>query len=389
MSVSDLILPPQQRLFALEPDVTYLNCAYMSPLLNSAQKAGISGLNRKNKPWTMGSEMFFKECEQLRALAAKMVGSDSDHIALIAAASYGLSVAARNLAPQVQPGENILILAEQFPSNVYVWQAVARERSAQINVVPVPKDGNWTAAIIHAINDKTRILALPNCHWTDGTLVDLAQIRRHIGKPEQSPFLVLDLTQSLGALPFSVTDVQPDFMVSATYKWGLCPYGMGVMYVADRFLDGEPIEYNWVNRYRSEDLTRLVEYCDDYQKGARRFDVGQRSNPIMLPMAIAAFRQLLDWDIARIHATLTQMNDYLASSLQNLPLTVADKPFRSGHMIGLHYTERWPDVIRRTMVEAGIHVSYRSKGMRISPHVYNTMEDIDRLIDFLRKNLKP
>jgi selenocysteine lyase/cysteine desulfurase len=254
--------------------------------------------------------------------------------------------------------------------------------------VPIPKDGNWTQAVLNHIDEKTRLLALPNCHWTDGTLLDLVAIRNAIGHGDNAPYLVLDLTQSLGAYPFDVTQVQPDFMACATYKWMMCPYGMGILYVAERFWEGTPIEYNWINRNRSENLARLVDYCDEYQTGARRYDVGERSNPILLPMAVAAFRQLLDWSPVRTLATIRRLTDRLADHAKDLPLSMANEKFRAGHMLGMHLNERWPDALRTAMQDANIHVSYRGNNMRVSPHVYNTPEEIDRLAEFLHTHLR-
>lgn len=384
----ELIIPCQKRQFDMANDVAYLNCAYMSPMLVSAQNAGISGLKRKCEPWKMGVEMFFDECEQLRALVGTLIRCSADHIAITPSASYGIAVAAANLAPRLAHGDNILVLGEQFPSNYYVWRELAKQKGAGLSVVPVPKDGNWTQAILNHIDNKTRILALPNCHWTDGTLIDLVAIRKAIGTGETTPYLVLDLTQSLGAYPFDIAQVQPDFMACATYKWAMCPYGMGILYAAEQFWDGTPIEFNWVNRKRSENLARLVDYCDEYQTGARRFDVGERSNPIMLPMAVAAFRQLIDWNPQRTLATIRRLTDRLASHAQDLPLTMAESRFRAGHMLGLNLGERWPDELRAAMQEANIHVSYRGANMRVSPHLYNTPEEIDRLSEFLHHYLK-
>lgn len=388
-SANPLILPDQAKLFTLDYDCTYLNCAYFSPLLAASEKAGIAGMRRKSEPWRLDADFFFEECETLRELAGKLVGSDKNHIAIVPSASYGLAVAAANIKPHLKAGDEILVLAEQFPSNYYVWEDLCKHTGASLRIVPRPENDDWTTAILAHITPAVKVLALPNCHWTDGTLVDLPAIRTAIGKPQgKAPFLVLDLTQSLGAYPFDLAKVQPDFLACATYKWALCPYGMGILYVADHFLEGQPIEFNWVNRFRSENLARLVEYCDQYQPGARRFDVGERSNPILLPMAAASFRQMLDWGVERIHATITDMTDYLAHrATAELPVTVTEKQFRAGHMIGLHIDKRWPDDFRAQMLEARIYVSYRGTGMRVSPHLYNNKADIDRLVDFLRTKL--
>jgi selenocysteine lyase/cysteine desulfurase len=383
----DLLIANQKRQFDLPHDVAYLNCAYMSPMLTAAEKAGVAGLKRKCEPWKMGVEMFFEDCEQVRQLAAQLIHCTADDVAIVSAASYGLAVAAYNIMPRLSHGDKVLVLGEQFPSNYYIWRELAAERGVDITVVPIPADGDWTQAILRSIDSRTRVLALPNCHWTDGTFVDLEAIRAHIGDGDDAPYLVLDLTQSLGAYPFDATKVRPDFMACATYKWMLCPYGMAILYVAPRWQDGTPIEFNWINRKRSENLARLVDYCDEYQNGARRFDVGQRSNPIMLPMAAAAMRQLLDWNPARTLATIRTLTERLAQQVQDLPLRVAEPAFRAGHMIGLYQQERWPDDLRAAMQQANIFVSYRGNGMRVSPHLYNTPDEVDRLAGFLHDKL--
>jgi selenocysteine lyase/cysteine desulfurase len=101
----------------------------------------------------------------------------------------------------------------------------------------------------------------------------VGEAARAVGAP-----LVLDLTQSLGVMAFDATAVQPDFAVAAGYKWLSGPYTLGYLYVAPQHQSGEPLEENWINRERSEDFSQLINYRDGYQPGARRFDMGERSN---------------------------------------------------------------------------------------------------------------
>ena len=202
------------------------------------------------------------------------------------AASYGVSTAARNVP--LAPGRQVLLLQEQFPSNVYPWRERARECGAEVRTLPRPEDDDWTRCILEALDERVAVAALPHVHWTDGALVDLERVGarcREIGA-----MLVVDGTQSVGALPFDAAAVQPDFLVVATYKWLLGPYAAGYLYVAPKHHDGIPIEHNWADRARSEDFTGLVDYRDAFQPGARRYDVGERGNFHLLPMANAALR---------------------------------------------------------------------------------------------------
>ena len=134
---------------------------------------------------------------------------------------------------------------------------------------------------------------------------------------------VLDGAQFLGAVPFSVADVRPDFLVAISHKWLLGPYSMGFCYVDPKWQDGTPLEENWLNRAGSEDFSRLVDYQEGYQPGARRYDVGEVSNFILSPIAAAALEQILDWGVDRIAATLRSKTDSIAARASEMGLLVA------------------------------------------------------------------
>ena len=106
------------------------------------------------------------------------------------------------------------------------------------------------------INQNTKIAVLPHCHWTDGSLIDLELIGQHLRKHDAA--LVVDATQSLGTMPFDVTRVQPDFLISACYKWLLGPYSTGLLYVSQKYQQGTPIEFNWINRANAHDFSHLT-----------------------------------------------------------------------------------------------------------------------------------
>lgn len=114
------MIPSQRHLFDIPDDIAYFNCAYMSPLMKQVREAGVQGVLRKSSPWLMKPADFFAESREAKSLFAKLINADTDDIALVPAASYGMSVAANNLP--ISPGQKILMLAEQFPSNVYCWQ---------------------------------------------------------------------------------------------------------------------------------------------------------------------------------------------------------------------------------------------------------------------------
>ena len=273
------MIPSQRHLFDLPDDVAYLNCAYMSPLLKHAVAAATEGIARKAQPWRIGADDFFTDSERARGLFARLLGATAEDIAVVPAASYGIAVAAANLP--FAEGRRILMLAEQFPSNVYAWSDLARRERGEVVTVPRPADGDWSAAILARLDERVAITALPHCHWTDGGLIDLVSVAarcREVGSA-----LVIDATQSLGALPFDLAAIRPDFLACAGYKWLLGPYSVSYLYVAPRWQDGQPLEHNWIARTGSENFAGLVDYQAGYQPGARRFDVGERANFGLMP----------------------------------------------------------------------------------------------------------
>jgi selenocysteine lyase/cysteine desulfurase len=370
-----MILPNQRHLFDMPDEIAYLNCAYMSPLLNAARDAGQAAVARKSQPWGIAAPDFFEESETARGLFAELIGADAEGVALIPAASYGVSLAAANLP--IRAGQRIVVLAEEFPSNVYPWRDLAARSEAEVVTVPRPADYDWTSAILDRIDEWTAIVAVPQCHWTDGSLIDLVRVGERARAAGAA--LVVDATQSLGASPLDVTQVRPDFLIAAGYKWLLGPYSSGFVYAAPARREGRPLEFNWIAREGSEDFAGLVLYRDTFQPGARRYDVGERSNFALLPIAIVALRQLLAWRVAEIATTLGALTGAVEARARDLGLHPVPAAWRVGHMLGLRSPAPLPADLPTRLAAANVFVSVRGQSIRISPHLYNTPEDIERL----------
>ena len=142
-------LPCQRHLFDLPEEVAYLNCAYMGPLARRVLSAGIDGLSRKARPWSIEPSDFFTPLTEARRLFGELIGGDPDGVAMVPSVSYGMAIAAANLP--VRQGENIVVLAEQFPSNIYVWRQLARDHGAEVLTVQRAADDDWTRDVIAAI----------------------------------------------------------------------------------------------------------------------------------------------------------------------------------------------------------------------------------------------
>ncbi len=377
------MIPNQKHLFNIPEDITYLNCAYLSPQLRSVTAAGHKGVSSKENPWLLTPPDFFTLTEQTRSLFAELIEARTDDIAFIPAVSYGVAVAAINV--KVEKNQVVVVLEDQFPSNVYPWRELAKEKGAELKTVARPEDDDWTETLLNHIDENTAVVAVANCHWTDGSIIDLVKLGLRCREIKAA--LVIDATQSLGALPFSVSEVQPDFVIAASYKWLLGPYSLGYMYVKPDYHDGVPLEHNWINRKHSENFAGLVNYRDDFQTGARRFDVGERSNFALMPMAFAALKQIWDWQVPEIASKLSTMTAEIAHRATALGLNVAPPHLRAGHLLGIRFPEGVPADLVEQLSHNQIYVSVRGNSIRISPHLYNTEHDIDKLFKTLHLSL--
>jgi selenocysteine lyase/cysteine desulfurase len=218
-------------------------------------------------------------------------------------------------------------------------------------------------------------------HWTDGALVDLAVVSGRVHA--LGARFVVDGSQSIGAMPFDVAALRPDFVTTVGYKWLLGPLGLSYLYVAEEHRDGAPLEQNWIARAGSEDFARLVDYRDEYQPGARRFDMGQRSAFELVPMAVAALEQLTEWRVDRIAAALSTVTDAISVDARALGLTPYESDQRGPHLLGV----RVPDAIRSDVVaqlaSADCFTALRGETLRIAPHLHVTDDDVRQLANAL------
>ena len=376
------ILPSQRDVFAIPPGIAFLNCANMAPQLRKLTEAGVDAVRRRESPWTLDSYDWFGRAEELRAAVARLIGADTDGVALIPAVSYGIAIAAAN-AP-LAAGQNVVVLSRQFPSNFYAWRELAAERGAELRAVLKDPAEAWTDAVLDAIDEDTAIVAVPNCHWTDGSLVDLPRVGRRAR--EVGAALIIDASQSLGAYPLSVEEVQPDFLVSVGYKWQLGPYGLGYLYVAPRWRErSRPLEASWLTRAGADDFSALVDYVDEYRPGARRFDMGEYPQHILAPMALAAIEQILEWSPENIQATLCRLTSLIARGAESLGCSVLAEDRRVGHMLGIRFPGGLPAGLPERLASERVYVSIRGDAIRVSPHVYNSEADAARLIEVVRE----
>lgn len=374
------MLDCQKAAFSLPESQHYLNCAYMAPLSRAAEEAGIAGIRRKRDPARVTPADFFPDPDLSRQLFGRMIGAEPARIAMVPAVSYAMATFARNL--ELSAGRSVVIASEQFPSNVHVWRSACRAAGAELRTVSPPagpgRGAGWNERILEAIDGSTAAVAISNVHWTDGTRFDLAAIgerARAVGAA-----LIVDGTQSIGALPLDVAKVKPDGVVAAGYKWLMGPYSTALAYFGPRFDGGRPLEETWLGRAGSEDFRNLVSYRDDYQPGAVRFDVGQRSNFVLLPMLNTAMQQILDWGVESIQEYCRGLTEGFLERAREAGYAVEDEHWRGAHLFGLR-PPAGTDIaqLQERLGHQNVVISVRGDSLRISPNVYNDADDIAAL----------
>ncbi len=353
--------------------------------MKKVEKAGVKGMRLKRKPFHIGPENFFEETETVRLLFSKLIDNDeNERVVVIPAASYGLANVVHNLP--FNDGE-ILLADEQFPSNVYPWTALT-EKGFDIKIVSAPQSTSrgedWNNEILNAINERTRVIAIGQVHWSDGTLFKLELIREKLDKV--GGLLIIDGTQSIGAMPFSVKKCRPDAVVCAGYKWLMGPYSIGLAYYGPVFDNGSPIEQNWINRLKSDDFAGLVKYQEEYRKKALRYEVGEHSNFILIPMIHAALKQVLKWGPENIQEYCKNLTVEPINELKAMGYQIENEAMRGQHLFGARLPENVnADDLKKSFAKNRVSVSTRGDAIRIAPHVYNDEMDMRKLLKAMKE----
>ncbi|WP_034044791.1 aminotransferase class V-fold PLP-dependent enzyme [Wocania ichthyoenteri] len=380
----------QKHLFDIPEAVTYLNIASQSPAFKSIYEAGLEGLKQKNHPYKIKISDYFEPVIELKKLFAQLIDADDfNRIATMPSVSYGIATVTNNIV--LKENDEILIIDEQFPSNVYSWQKLAKKYNAKINTISAPnyemdRVKNWNQNILEAITENTAVIAMGNIHWSNGSLFDLKAISKKA--KQHHALLIIDGSQSVGALPFSVKDIQPDALICAGYKWLFGPYGCAYGYFGEYFDNGNPIEENWSNRLHSENFTELTNYQPEYKPLANRYSVGESGNFIYVKMQIEALKQVLEWTPKSIQNYCKNISAEAVKALKALGCQIEDDNYRSHHLFGIKLPSQLDiEALKKDFFNKNIFVSFRGNYIRISCHLFNTSEDFKPLIACIASHL--
>lgn len=377
------MLPSQRALFDIPDDVIYLDAAYISPIPRSAVEAGQKGGAVKGAPWEMTIDAFYDGPEQARELAAGFIGANAGDVAVIPATSYGIAVAAANVPAPA--GSVILMMENEHTSHRYAWYELAGRTGAQVVAVPRQQDGSWGEALVAAIRSSkapVSVVAGTLVHWFEGMTVDIEAVAE--AAREAGAALVMDGTQWVGAVPFDVRRVRPDFLSFATYKFLVGPYRLAFLYADPAWhTKGRPIEFHSWNRAGGERPDFYLETMPDYLPGARRFDMGERSDFAVLPVAIEAMKVHRRWGLEAVHHRLAHLNRCVWCEAGRLGLSGPAEKYRTDHIAVVELGGRYRPDLAQVLRERGAFVTVRGTKMRVTPHVYNEEADIIRLFELI------
>jgi selenocysteine lyase/cysteine desulfurase len=379
------MLPSQRALFDMPRDVCYMNAAGWGPMPIATQEAGRAAMNRKGQPWKLAPDLASQQNERARSAAAALIGAEPGDVTLISSVGYGVASAAKIV--EIPKGSRVIVLDNDHTSPMLEWTVRAPAGGFTIDTVKQPADGDWTTAVLETIERKgaapLAMVSISSVHWSDGGAVDLARVAPAV-KKAGSMFLV-DATHDAGVRAIDVRKLDPDFLIFPTYKWLLGPYGRAFMYVAKRHQDGVPLEQTSIGRkgVSAEDTVYFRDLA--YRPDARRYDMGERDHFVTMEMASIGMEMMAKWGNAAIVERMSMLTDRLAEGLGNLDIRLLDKKVRAPNVLCVTFPKGMAPDLPKKLAEHGVHAAPRLGRLRISPHVYNDEQDVDRFVEVFRK----
>ena len=365
--------------FEITAGDTYLNGAYCSPLPRVCRAAVADGYALKTSPERIGDGLFFEWPDAIRARLAALLGLPADEIGVTTSTGFGALQIAQGLP--WEHGDRMLIGPDEFPSNVYPWLAL---EARGVQVEPIGTRGYPLSPadleLALARPGRVRALTVAAVHYVSGDLQSLDVFAGALHA--RDAWLVVDGAQAAGAIALDWRALGVDALMVSGYKWTLGPYGVGALWVRpalrDVLLD---VNGNWQASPRAHDFARIM---DDYPRGVvphgRRFDVGETASFLNL----AAWRASLDWllsiGVAATEAHHRRLQDRLVAGLAGLPLepvTALDRPHRSPVLMLAPRAGLDAAALAAALAARHVHVSARGGRLRLSPGLWNDLDDVD------------
>ncbi len=369
--------------FPWTTDTVYFNTASVGPLPERTRRVLDEFNRRRAMPFLLPDRDLMATLQQSRRLAAALVGGHADEIALTLNTGYGLSIAARGLP--LHAGDIVLVSDREFPANVYPWLRL-KEAGVTLELAPVTAEG-WPdeARLLERLGDpRVRVLAVSLVQFSNGYTVDLARLSA--ATRAAGTFLVVDAIQGLGAVPVDLAHTPVDVLACGAQKWLLSPWGSGFVYVRRELIAQiDPAVTGWMAFQGTDDFTRLTRYDATLRGNARRFEL------ITLPYQDfagmnASLELLLGLGIGRIQDHLRAVHAPLLAWADRRGVRVVSP--RGAQAAGIVCVAP-PGVAAAfaSLQHAKVICSLREGAIRLSPHAFNTVDEMERVVEILDARL--
>jgi len=379
------MLKCQKDLFSLEPDITYLNCAYKGPLLKKSEEKIFEAIENERNPFKLKAPNYFQISNEIRREYSKIINSHPQEIAILPSTSYGFANVFNNISTH---GGNAVTIENEFPSGHFALEKWCANNKASLNVIKREKlkAKHWNQKIIDSINLETKLVLLSSIHWMNGTKFDLHKIGEKC--KEVNAYFIVDGTQSVGASKINVKELNIDAMICAGYKWLFGPYSMALGYFSEKFHNGTPIEESWMNRTNAEDFSNLTDYDPNYKTMAGRYNVGETTNFLLSPVMLAGLQQINNWGISNIEHYCSALAEILVNELKPIGILFEDEDYFKPHLFSLGLPEEVDLLKFKEKLESNnIYVSLRGNNIRVSINVFNNEKEIGSLVSLVKKSL--
>jgi cysteine desulfurase / selenocysteine lyase len=369
-----------RALFPMTERVVYLNHAAVSPPPTTALEAVRAQMTDVAQNGSLNYRSWVAVKDRARRLCAQMIGARPEQIAFMRNTSDGLSTIANGL--RWSEGENVVTFRGEFPSNVYPWLRLREAYGVEVRMC-AERDGRVDLdELTRLIDDKTRVVAISHVQYASGFRAALEGLGRAARRHDA--LLVVDVIQGMGALPINVEAELVDAAAGACHKWLLAPEGIGLLYLSDRARERiEPTLVGWVSVPDPEDYANFEQ---DWNRGALAWETGTGATALLHGLD-ASLRLLTETGVERIAAHLEELTDYLCQRLAGRDYEVVSsrrKGEKSQIVCIRHKGSQWsPMALYAHLKRHHIVVAPRGARLRIAPHLYNTVGDIDALLEAL------
>lgn len=372
-----------RREFADFEGVAYLNVANQGPLPLAAARAAQAAIETKKLPYKIADTLYFDLPDRIRKNLAHLIGAEPDEIAITSGASAGLSIVAAGI--EWQPGDEVLVGRGEFPAHVAAWLPYMKAGKLRVRTI-APRDRFITAEdYAREIGPQTRLVSASLVRYDDGSMLDAKRVAEacHAAKA----LLLVDASQCAGAIPLSMRDMGADFVTSSGYKWLLGPYGTGFFWASPAWMDRFPCgPFYWQALDGARNFHFLPLEDLKAAPGARRWDSAETGNFINLAAWDASLEMLTKIGTKAIAEHDAGLVGELIERLPRDRFVLASPSERQRRGPYVCVSARNPERNREIcdkLHEAQIIVSLRENALRISPYLYNTSADIDRLVKTL------